>query len=352
MSRLVATLFGCALLLAASATAATTPFWGAKQSSPVELDPNSLRPGEFIWAGDVIPAGPIVVVVSLRTQLAFVYRNGIRIGVTKVSAGKAGHSTPTGVFKVLQKDATHRSSIYNDAPMPYTQRLTWGGVALHAGGVPGYPTSHGCIHLPSEFARRLFEVSPMGMVVVVSDEESESPGVQSLSRLAPIDAETGREVERPALAPGEEERWQPEASPSGPVTIVVSASDRGVIVFRNAIEIGRAKFELRDPGQPLGLHAYVLLENGRPAGEYVPTGALGAPRWMAVSLPGHDVPKGQMLDLTVAERVVLSRDFVLKVRSVIAPGDALVVTDVPLLDRKLPEPVQILDDQPPAAGGS
>jgi lipoprotein-anchoring transpeptidase ErfK/SrfK len=83
-----------------------------------------LNPGEFIWKGDAVPAGPIVVVVSLVEQKAYVYRNGIRIGVSTASTGKPGHSTPTGVFMVLQKDKDHNSKTYNNAAMPYTERLT------------------------------------------------------------------------------------------------------------------------------------------------------------------------------------------------------------------------------------
>ena len=101
------------------------------------------------------------MIVSLPEQLAYVYRNGVVIGVATVSTGKKGHETPTGVFTILQKDANHHSSLYNNAPMKFQERLTWDGVALHAGGLPGYPSSHGCVHLPSKFAEELFAASPM-----------------------------------------------------------------------------------------------------------------------------------------------------------------------------------------------
>ena len=153
--------------LCASVVSAAVPFWGAKESQPVDTAPDRLKPGQFIWNPGVAPTGPIVVLVSIDEQRGYVYRNGIEIGVTTVSTGKPGHETPTGVFTVLQKDKDHHSSIYNDAAMPYQERLTWGGVALHAGGLPGYPESHGCIHLPSQLAADLFGVSPMGMTVVV-----------------------------------------------------------------------------------------------------------------------------------------------------------------------------------------
>src|SRR6185503_12097277 len=100
-------------------------------------------------------------------QRAYVYRNGVLIAVSSVSTGKPGHETPTGVFTILQKDKDHHSNLYNNAPMPYQQRLTMGGVALHAGGLPGYPESHGCIHLPTQFAKELFAITNLGVTVVV-----------------------------------------------------------------------------------------------------------------------------------------------------------------------------------------
>ncbi len=147
---------GIAILLASlagSAWAAQMPFWGAKESRPADTPFDALAQGEFIWLGDVARSGPLLMVVSIDEQRAYVYRNGVLTGVTTVSTGKKGHETPTGVFTILQKNKDHFSNIYNNAPMPYMQRLTWGGIALHAGGLPGYPASHGCIRLPSEFAR-------------------------------------------------------------------------------------------------------------------------------------------------------------------------------------------------------
>jgi hypothetical protein len=162
------------------------------------------------------------------------------------------------VFTVLQKDEHHRSSKYNNAPMPYTERLTWSGVALHAGGLPGYPSSHGCIHLPSEFAKRLFAVSPMGMTVVVASEQSACSRSCPPPRSPPSTPETGAPVGEPRLGAGEEGRWQPEKSPRGPVTILVSAADRRILVYRNGIEIGQAKIAIRDPQIPFGTHAYTM----------------------------------------------------------------------------------------------
>jgi len=166
---------------------------GAKATSAVELarKADALKPGEWVWAPRIAPSGPISVYVDLSRQIATVYRNGVRIGVSTVSSGKKGHETPTGVFTILQKDAKHRSSKYNNAPMPFTERLTWDGVALHAGGLPGYPESHGCVHLPLEFSRLLFDASHLGMTVVVAGRAGDPPIHQIGGVLAPFgDKET------------------------------------------------------------------------------------------------------------------------------------------------------------------
>jgi lipoprotein-anchoring transpeptidase ErfK/SrfK len=113
----------------------------------------------------------VLVVVSLDSQHAFVFRKGELWDSTAVSTGKKGHATPTGEFPILQKKVDHRSSLYDDAPMPYMQRLTWDGVALHAGRVPGYPASHGCIRLPKDFAKKLYGITNFSSTVVVVTKE-------------------------------------------------------------------------------------------------------------------------------------------------------------------------------------
>ena len=140
----------------------------------------ALKPGEYAWHPEASPYGPVLVVVSIDDQRAYVYRNGVRIGTTTVSTGRPGYSTPTGVFQILQKKKMHHSNLYDDpasgmpAKMPFMQRLTWDGVALHAGRIPGRPASHGCIRLPHEFAQKLFGVTYHGGTVVVTDAASAS----------------------------------------------------------------------------------------------------------------------------------------------------------------------------------
>ena len=134
----------------------------AREARAFEEQASALRPGQFVWNPERSPTGEVEVVVSLADQKAFVYRANKLIGVTTVSTGMRGHRTPTGSFTILQKNRRHFSNLYNNAPMPNMQRLTWGGIALHAGALPGYPASHGCVRLPMEFSRVLFGVTSMG----------------------------------------------------------------------------------------------------------------------------------------------------------------------------------------------
>jgi lipoprotein-anchoring transpeptidase ErfK/SrfK len=122
----------------------------------------TLKPGEYVWEPERAPEGPLLIVASVTEQVAYVYRNGIRIARSSVSTGRPGHQTPTGVFTILEKEVHHTSSIYKGAEMPYMERVTWGGIALHAGDLPGYPDSHGCVRLPLEFSKLLFGVTTKG----------------------------------------------------------------------------------------------------------------------------------------------------------------------------------------------
>jgi lipoprotein-anchoring transpeptidase ErfK/SrfK len=141
----------------------------AVRSAAAAVEAAELKPGEFVWQPERAPAGEVEMVVSIPLQRAYVYRGGTLIGVTTVSTGKPGHRTPTGKFDILQKRVRHFSNKYNNAPMPYMQRLTWDGIALHAGQIPGHPASHGCVRLPLAFARELFQVTRMGGSVHVID---------------------------------------------------------------------------------------------------------------------------------------------------------------------------------------
>ncbi|SFJ47343.1 L,D-transpeptidase [Bradyrhizobium sp. Gha] len=114
------------------------------------------------------PQGPLVIVVSIDRQKVTVYDSNGVFAESPVSTGMKGHSTPMGVFSVIQKHKFHHSNIYSGAPMPYMQRITWSGVAMHAGVLPGYPASHGCIRMPMAFAVKMWNWTKMGARVIVS----------------------------------------------------------------------------------------------------------------------------------------------------------------------------------------
>jgi lipoprotein-anchoring transpeptidase ErfK/SrfK len=115
--------------------------------------------------------GGVLIVVSLASQRMYVFRDGDLWDSSKVSTGRRGNETPVGTFPILQKKVHHRSNLYDDAPMPYMQRLTWGGVALHAGHVPGYAASHGCIRMPKAFAKKLYGITGFSSTAVVVTDE-------------------------------------------------------------------------------------------------------------------------------------------------------------------------------------
>jgi hypothetical protein len=118
------------------------------------------------------PAGqPVMAIVSLPNQRITIYDAKGWILRAPVSSGQSGRETPAGIFSVIEKDADHHSNLYDDASMPHMQRLTWSGIALHAGHLPGYPASHGCVRMPSDFAERLFDMTQMGMRVIVAPSD-------------------------------------------------------------------------------------------------------------------------------------------------------------------------------------
>jgi len=292
-------------LLLTSAAHAATPGKALPLDSPtISARVAKMKPGDFLWVPEVSPAGPLLLIVSIKKQRAYLYRNGVPIGISTASTGKAGYETPTGVFSILQKRVDHKSNIYDNAPMPYMQRLTWSGIALHAGNVPGYPASHGCIRLPLQFAELLYGVSRMGMTVVVTEEAAVpriAPGPSFLT--AGPDAVVNR------LA--DETEWQPEKAPSGPVSIVVSTADKRLILLRNGTPIGSSPISM--PGELVAPVAFTL-------------GSVDANgfQWMALPLPGQ----GKEAAAFSADQSLmrLPDAFRANLLSVLTPGATLIIT--------------------------
>ncbi|NCT70131.1 MAG: L,D-transpeptidase [Xanthomonadaceae bacterium] len=332
-------MFVLVLLLTVMLPSQAVPFWGAKQSSPADTPPGALLPGEWIWGGDSKAMGPMAVVVSLTEQRAYAYRNGLLVGVTTVSTGKPGHETPTGVFTILQKDKDHHSSKYNNAAMPYQERLTWDGVALHAGGLPGYPESHGCVHLPSEFARLLFNSTTMGMVVVIAKEGEASPTLVHPVAISPINPMTGAEESNARLGANEQFRWEPEKAPQGMLSLILSTADRRIFVYRDGIEIGRARVEFKGGGLSSGTHAYLVAAGGK-SGQMPP--------WIRIGIPGKETEAGQQVALQDVSRVVVPRVFAERVIPMLTPGVVLLQTDSHVLPQTTGAKLQVLNANPPS----
>jgi len=153
----------------------TPPVDPPKKKGPVD----SLKPGQFVWEKRESYNNPLRLVAVLDIQRLYVFDGDDLVGFATISTGKKGKETPTGAFKILQKKIYHESNIYANAPMPFMQRLTWDGIALHAGHNPGYPASHGCIRLPKPFAQALYDATQMdGEVVILASLTKPKPKPQ------------------------------------------------------------------------------------------------------------------------------------------------------------------------------
>jgi hypothetical protein len=306
------------VLLAAATPAQQVPITSGSVAETVA----HLRPGEYVWAPEVAPSGPVLLVVNLKTQRATLFRNGVPIAASTVSTGRPGYSTPTGVFTVLQKHVEHYSSKYDNAPMPYMQRLTWGGIALHAGNLPGRPASHGCIRLPHGFAKLLYGVTKVGMTVVVAD-------VEAIPKLAPtpelVSAGISTSLKNATIA------WHPERSASGPVSIVVSAADHRATVLRNGIVIGSAPVSIDGP--VAGTWAYSLRNIDA-----------GGQHWLRIAVGAK--PEGTEVAREEWKRFRAPDEFRRAVAQIVEPGTTVVVTADSLVTAETGSANTILDSAP------
>src|SRR5438067_12393325 len=155
---IIVTLTAMAALMALTADASARQ---ARPASPTE----ATAPRE---AGE-----PIMAIVSIKSQQVTFYDAEGWILRAPVSTGVQGRETPAGIFAVLEKDIDHRSTMYDDAWMPHMQRITWNGIALHGGPLPGYAASHGCVRMPFGFAEKLFDRTRIGMRVIISPNDAE-----------------------------------------------------------------------------------------------------------------------------------------------------------------------------------
>lgn len=313
-------------LMIAITFALSMPIAVAAQTLPVTATDGrieALKPGEYLWAPGIAPEGPVSIIVSLKTQKAYAYRNGVAIGVSTVSTGTKGFATPTGVFTVLQKDAEHVSNLYKDAAMPFMQRLTWGGIAMHAGNLPGYPASHGCIRMPLAFAKLLFGITRMGITVVITQDA-----------LVPVVVTTPGVLKRDERATGGNRAfaWNPERAPTGPVSIVISGRDRRVVVLRNGVQIGSSKIDLEAPVEETAAFTLQAIDDG---GEH----------WLRLPLPGQ-TRTGELSDADRAKGR-LPDGFRAALATVLTPGATLLVTRETLASAGTGRPVTVIEADRP-----
>lgn len=302
------------------AACALTPPVDAQQvelssGSVVEIVAN-LHPGQYVWAPQIAPEGPMLMIVNLKTQRAVLYRNGIPIGATTVSTGRPGRETPTGVFTILQKQIVHHSSKYDNSPKPYMERLTWAGVALHAGHLPGYPASHGCIRMPSGFAKLLYGTTALGMTVVIANVPS-APHVAPTPRVLVAEA--------PDIGESGAYSWIPQKSEHGPVSVIISAADRRALVLRDGTVIGSAPITVKGPVAGTWAYALRSIDND---GQH----------WVRLQL-SEQSDAGEQVARDEWQRFVAPDAFKKDVAAIVAPGMTIVVTSDSLRSTAIPTTV-------------
>jgi hypothetical protein len=317
------------------------------------------RPESVAAAPQRQPDGPLQIVISIGSQRLWVYdKNGL-LETSIISTGVGGYPTPMGVFAVIDKEVTHYSNIYGGASMPFMQRLTMSGVAMHSGMVTGRPASHGCIRLPHPFAIKLYKLTRLGVRVVIAPNE---PAPQEITHARlfvrkpvppaePIDPGSAKGIVivtatdmTAAVANAKVGKITAERAvelQKLPISVLVSKADGKVIVRHGFRQVYEAPAVIRDPDRPLGTHVYTALEF-KDGGN--------AMRWQAVSVPasGQSVASSRKVSRasrneaeppypmasgppsTAAEaldRIELPQEAVDRISEMLSPGTSLIVSD-------------------------
>jgi lipoprotein-anchoring transpeptidase ErfK/SrfK len=316
-----------------------------------------------------VAKGPLQIIISIADQRISVYDDGTLIARSSVSTGVQGHPTPIGVFSIIGKELWHRSNIYSAAPMPYMQRITWSGIALHAGVLPGYPASHGCIRLANDFAIRLWRLTKRGTRVIIARHDVHpvqiasprlfsKPKTASSSQESSVDAFAGKDVLTLAVSPAP---LVPNTQSQGgenllpttgfgqqkkvvPISVFVSRKLSKLFVRQGLTPVFDVPIKIENPDEPLGTHVFTLL---KPRSE----GALF--RWNVVSMPtefssasanlnkkpktpvqatGGTVRPDRSPDGASAalDRVEIPRDEVGRISQLLTPGSSLILSDYEL----------------------
>jgi L,D-transpeptidase catalytic domain len=308
---LKSTAAGAAMLLCAG--------WTKSRQLQFGIPIKQMKPGDYTWAPQRSPAGPIVMIVSLPEQRAYVYRDGILIAVSTCATGRKGHRTPSGAFTILQKDKDHVSSTYKGAKMPYMERLTWSGIALHAGNLPGYPASHGCIRLPLDFAHALFGITQLGAAVIIADGHSEPADVVHPGLFLPVVA---ADEAKAIIAKIVAKKLRPKRRHEGrhrPAKIVVSVADRMVSLFEDGHLRATDKISIELPDQPIGNHLFVLKSSTKNGSALV---------WTASKYQiGMNAAVNAAMSSEVIDRITTTQKMADAIHSLMHPGLMMIITD-------------------------
>ncbi len=275
----------------------------------------------FFWHPEIAPVGPMVMVVSLDEQYLYVYRNGVAIGASPISSGRPGRETPTGIYTILQKEREHRSNLYDDAPMPFMQRLTWDGIAMHGGNLPGHPASHGCIRLPQSFAEKLYAVSQRNAVVVIAEAHVAPAAIVHPAAVAPIGL-TGQPMATPQ--PGDQPF--PGVPADGvPLSVVISIHDRAVYLLQDGQLVASSALGMTGSEAFRGTVLYVMRRDNPAADETEPLRQAGH-LWSAYRIIGTGaVPEPAQM----ARQLNVPAAFAQRLQASLAPGTTVLVTDLP-----------------------
>jgi len=307
-----------------------------------------------------VEKGPLHIVISIADQRISVYDDGALIARSSVSTGIPDHPTPSGIFSVISKQRWHRSNLYSDAPMPYMQRITWSGIALHAGVLPGYPASHGCIRLKRDFAIRLWHLTKRGTRVIIAPSDVRPVEIANprLPQAAHAPSKTAAVIsdnamievaEVPSLSTSATDS-QPQqvtaqlpgsARKTAPISILVSRKSNKLFVRHGFKYLFEASVTIRDPEESLGTHVLTLMRS-----------RLGdtAFRWTVMSIPESSprahpgstrrpksaikhmvetsppVPSPEKANAAL-DRIEMPPDAVARIAELLTPGSSLIVSD-------------------------
>jgi hypothetical protein len=295
-----------------------------------------------------LPKGPLQIIISIVDQRVSLFDNGALIARSSVSTGMEGHPTPLGVFSVISKQRWHRSNIYSAAPMPYMQRITWSGIALHAGVVPGHPASHGCIRLKNDFAVRLWHLTKRGTRVIIAHGDVQPVEIANPHLFQPKAASSSSGFQTATVATAETSEAAslqvPGSAPAAsapkkivPISIFVSRKLSKLFVREGFTPLFDVAVKIENPEEPLGTHVFTAME-------FQNEGT--AIRWTVVSIPdefpriesatkGREAPvKQTALSVpspdqanAVLNRIEIPQDTVERISKLLAPASSLIISD-------------------------